>query len=126
MLKIDCYKRNEILNLIVPEIQSLNKYEHQNIVKYYDYFVEHWKNNDEYDKYDEYCNIILEYCEVRKTHKMFIVNLKHIFLKDGYLDDYLMKKTLNKKTVLDWFNQIVLGISYLHNRKCVLTNLKPS
>lgn len=92
------YNLQDIFNKIVPEINYLFSFKHQNIVKYF----EHFASND-------FLYLVTEYCE------------------GGDLDEYLANNRLSRKQVLEWFYQIILGVQYLHNNDppCIHRDLKP-
>ena len=54
-----------------------------------------------------------------------LIILSKLNLKDGHLLDYLEKNNLNKNQILEWSNQIILGISYLHSQDCIHRDLRP-
>jgi serine/threonine protein kinase len=86
-------------DLILREIEILQKLDHPNIVKYYGHFYE-----------DKKFYIVLEYIE------------------GGDLESYLRKNKppLPEEIVLSFFSQLVSGLSYAHSFKIIHRDLKPA
>jgi serine/threonine protein kinase len=85
--------------LVLQEIEILQKLDHPNIVKYFGHFFE-----------EEKLYIVLEYIE------------------GGDLKSYLRKNKppLSEEIVLSFFSQLVSGLSYAHSFKIIHRDLKPA
>ena len=93
----------EQINNIKKEAKFLSKFKSDNIVKYYDSFI---------DKDKEKFYILMEYCN-GKTLK-------------NYLDEYRLKNTLIEEDVIfNIIKQICLGLKEIHEIKIVHRDLKP-
>ncbi|XP_071176818.1 serine/threonine-protein kinase Nek11-like [Mytilus edulis] len=84
----------------VSEAKVLSKLNHPGIVKFHDSFIDG----------ESFC-IVTEYCE------------------GGDLDAKInelakSKKSLEEKTILDWFVQLVLAVHYMHTRRILHRDLK--
>ena len=86
---------------------------HQNVIKYFEHFLNTKK-----------LFIVYEYCEVLKIISKIYNFYFVIIIKGGNLDDYLRRKPLDKGQLLNWFKQIVEGLKYLHSNKIHHRDLK--
>ena len=114
---------NEACN---SEVNQLKEHNHENIIKYYDHFIE-----------NEHLFIVIEFCEVNlflkfKIFLLYIIinNIVFIIIKGGDLDDYLedhfkTNKTINKDLVVKWLEQMVLVLKYLHSKNAIHRDFKP-
>ena len=84
------------------EADVLSKIEHENIIKYYAFFIEN----------DHIC-VVLEACDM--DLQQFLE--RHFKVKKN--------KTIDKDLALKWLKQLVAGLKYLHSKKCHHRDLKP-
>ena len=82
------------------EVEILASMEHENIIKYYGYFIDE----------NRLC-VVLEACDKS--------------LAEVISGHYERNSIISQKLVMKWFKQLVSGIKYLHSKKCHHRDIKP-
>lgn len=97
-LRIENYDPRKFTELLIPEIITLLKLKHENIIKYYDY-----------DHDDNFC-----------------INLEIELLTDSDELAARIKMGIKRDLLIQWFKQLIFGLKYLHSNIIVHNDLKPS
>lgn len=103
-----CYARNEAdWRLILSEVGAMKNLQHDNILKFYEYFE---INKEVHTSEDPMVAIVMEYCN------------------NGSIGDFIKRNrhiTADLLQMLDWIVQAIHGIGYCHKMNVVHRDIKP-
>ncbi|CRG94641.1 eukaryotic initiation factor 2alpha kinase 1, putative [Plasmodium gallinaceum] len=136
---------NENNSYIMEEAIMIAKLQHENIVRYYDAWVE---NNIDYYLYNEvlnknenrknkkkdiYMEEIKTLCNYYKKNKVTNINDKYLYILMEYCPGKTLREAIdcgfiykNEKLIWELIKQILKGIAYIHDMKIMHRDIKPS
>ncbi|CRH01480.1 eukaryotic initiation factor 2alpha kinase 1, putative [Plasmodium relictum] len=136
---------NENNSYIMEEAIMIAKLQHENIVRYYDAWVENnidfylyneilnKNENKENKKKDIYIEEIKTLCNYYKKNKDNNIYDKYLYILMEYCPGKTLREAIdcgfiykNEKLIWELIKQILKGISYIHDMKIIHRDIKPS
>ena len=119
-------KSIDVIQSILSEINILSKLNHNNIVRYYNSWIETILEDDDTND-DESELIIDDLCDLFDSNPDYSFYIQMELCSNGSLNDWLFKREKIDIIVNQIISlQILEGLEYLHNLEIIHRDLKPS